>query len=154
MSCCCWRIVTAVNCHCNLSCRCYCKRVGAWGGGHPANLLLLSLSPGRDSRRLQGGGPCIHGRHPHVPPVQGAVRHLGDAVWERGSGEAGEAAEVRPGPRGWTEHAGGPQGTGCSLDPDYQLRFGRVEAEVGHTGGYFCSVCYPSTNPGLGAGCH
>lgn len=40
MSCCCRWIVTAVNCHCNLSrCRYYKS-----GGGHPANLLPPSLS--------------------------------------------------------------------------------------------------------------
>lgn len=41
----------------------------------------------RDPRELKGGGSCIHRCHPHVPPVEGAVWHLGNAVWERGAGE-------------------------------------------------------------------
>lgn len=57
--------------------------------------LLIPFSPpslppsilGRDPGELQGGGPSIHRCHPYVPPVEGAVRHLGNAVWERGAGE-------------------------------------------------------------------
>lgn len=59
-------------------------------GGRLEGPLLTPFSPsvlGRDPGELKGGGPCIHRRHPHVPPVKGAVRHLGNAVWQRGAGE-------------------------------------------------------------------
>lgn len=73
----------------------------------------------------------------------------------------GNEVQVRPGrlrkstrgPEGGLSTPAGPGALAAGLDPDDQLRFGRVEAEVGHTGGHFCSVCYPSTDPGLGAGC-
>lgn len=54
--------------------------VKATGPSHrpPLSLPVWSRDPGG----LEGRGPRIHGCHPHVPPVEGAVRHLGDAVWE------------------------------------------------------------------------
>lgn len=74
---------------------------GCWAAPHP-HFQAAHSSPyplRRDLRGLQSGGSGLHGRHPHVPAVQGAVRHLGHALRER---DPGEHPHRQPG-LGWGE---------------------------------------------------
>lgn len=62
---------------------------GCWAAPH-SHFQAVHSSPcplRRDLRGLQSGGSGLHGRHPHVPAIQGAVRHLGHALRERDPGE-------------------------------------------------------------------
>lgn len=65
-----------------------CKELGCPSPPPRARLLTRPPCPlPRDLRGLQSGGSSLHGCRPHVPPVEGAVRHLGHAVRQRNPGE-------------------------------------------------------------------